>query len=83
MNKQYFQNLLKTGNYKRKDIYTLLKYTVAMEYGIAIDEGQLQKIIRAHRTLQELIPNDFVGARLEREWRDEHGMKAQSEFVNQ
>lgn len=81
MNKQYFQDLIKGTSYGRKDIYTLLKYKIAMEYGVDLEEWQIQKIVRAHRTLQELIPNDEKGKKLEAKWRDEHGMKAQSEFV--
>lgn len=37
----------------------------------------------AIRRLQELIPNDEKGKRLEQGWRDKHGMKSQGEFVRQ
>ena len=82
MNKSYFQNLLRVNPFvRRSDIYNVLSKTILKDYGVTLTEQQIQKIVRAHRTLQELIPNDEKGKKLEAQWRDEHGMKSQGEFV--
>ena len=83
MNKPYFQDLIKWRPYlKRKDIYSILKETIAQEYKVELEEWQIQKIVRAHRTLQEIIPNDQVGEILERKWREERGMASMVEILS-
>ena len=83
MNKPYFQDLIKWRPWiKRKDIYSILKETIAQEYRVDLEEWQIQKIVRAHRTLQEIIPNDQVGEILEKRWRAERGMESVFEALD-
>lgn len=49
--------------------------------GVAPDKQIAVKV--ALRRLQEEIPNDLFGKQKEEEWRDDRGMKSQSEFVRQ
>jgi len=77
MKKQTLENFLKDNpQYNhRKYIPTIVEAITGIS-----PEDQIQVKV-AIRRLQELIPNDAKGKRLEAEWRDERGMKSQGEFV--
>lgn len=68
----------------RKLMYAAsVAYTVqALGEGFTADHAQM--VILVHRRLQELIPNDEVGKKLEAEYRDtEMGMKSLVEFAEE
>lgn len=59
----------------RKLMYAAsVAYTVqALGEGLTADHAQM--IILVHRRLQDIIPNDEIGKALEKEYREEMGMK--------
>ena len=68
---------------KRSEIYPQLQKMFFEEYNIWLEIDQIRKLYRAHRSFQELIPNDEVGVKKEKEWRKERGMQSAVEIIEE
>lgn len=68
---------------KRSEVYPQLQKMFLEEYGIHLEIEQMTKLIRAHRSFQELIPNDEFGVKKEKQWRKKRGMQSQREIIEE
>lgn len=45
--------------------------------------GHIEVAIHAHRRMQEIVPNDEIGEKLEKKWRKDNGMQSGVEIAEE